>query len=67
MFFSKQKKIAEEFARVIEWKPQWSSGAPLPQVFSNGHKVYLIYLINTPDPEWDGSYVTGIDNKSEIN
>jgi hypothetical protein len=32
-----------EFARVFEWKPAWSSGAPCPQVFSNGHETYLSY------------------------
>ena len=37
----------------------------MSQVFSNGHKVFLIYLINEPDPNWDGTYVTMIDNKSE--
>jgi hypothetical protein len=37
----------------------------MPQVFSNGQKVFLIYLINDPDPNWDGSYVNMIDNTSE--
>lgn len=54
----------KEFARVIDWKPIWDFGAPMPQVFSNGHKTYLIYLIDEPDPNWDGTYVTMIDNES---
>jgi len=37
----------------------------MPQVFTNGHKTYLVYLINTPDPSWDGTYVTMIDNTSD--
>lgn len=55
----------DEYARVIEWTPQWDTGAPMPQVFSNGHKTFLIYLISEPDPDWDGSYVTMIDNTSD--
>jgi hypothetical protein len=38
-----------EFAREINWTPQWSGGAPLPQVFSNGHNTYLTYLTNDND------------------
>ncbi len=63
--FNKIKTKNDEFARVIEWTPQWNTGAPMPQVFSNGHNVFLIYLINEPDPNWDGTYVTMIDNTSE--
>ncbi len=54
-----------ELPRVIEWKPQWNIGAPLPQVFANGHRTYLTYLIDTPDPNWDGTYTTLIDNTSD--
>lgn len=57
--------ITKEYARVIEWTPAWSCGAPLPQVFSNGHETYLTYFIETPDSNWDGSYTTLIDNKSD--
>jgi hypothetical protein len=56
---------AKEYARTIPWSPAWSVGAPMPQVFSNGHTTYLIYYINTPDPNWDGTYVTMINNKSD--
>jgi hypothetical protein len=35
--------ISNEFARVIEWKPEWSIGAPSPHVFSNGRETYLYY------------------------
>ena len=61
-----QIDTSSEFARVIDWKPQWSFGAPLPQIFSNGHQTYLTYFIDTRDPNWDGSYTTLIDNKSGI-
>jgi hypothetical protein len=63
--FDKIKTKTEEFARVIEWIPKWDTGAPMPQVFSNGNKTFLIYLINAPDPNWDGTYVNMIDNTSE--
>ena len=64
--FDKIKTNTEEFARVIEWSPRWDIGAPTPQVFSNGHKTFLIYLINEPDTNWDGTYVNMIDNTSEM-
>lgn len=63
--FDKIKTKNDEFARVIEWTPQWDAGAPMPQVFSNGHKTFLIYLINEPDPNWDGTYLKRIDNTSD--
>ena len=54
-----------EFATQIEWTPKWDFGAPIPQVFSNGHTTYLIYLIHEPNPNWDGTYITENDNKSQ--
>lgn len=63
--FDKIKTKTDEFARVIEWTPQWDIGAPMPQVFSNGHKTFLIYLVHEPDPNWDGTYINIIDNTSE--
>lgn len=63
-----QKNINQkEHANVIEWHPRWSSGAPLPQVFSDGHKVYLIYYIDEEIKDFDGSFVRLIDNKSDEN
>lgn len=59
---SKQIDKTKEYARVIDWTPNWDTGAPMPQVFSNGHKTFLIYLINELDPKWEG---TLIDNTSE--
>ncbi|HET9277850.1 MAG TPA: hypothetical protein VFN95_06675 [Flavitalea sp.] len=60
-----QIDISNEFARPIDWSPAWNFGAPLPQLFSNGHQTFLTYFIDTPDPSWDGSYTTLIDNKSD--
>lgn len=65
--FDKIKTKTDEFARVIEWTPQWDTGAPIPQVFSNGQKVFLIYLINEPNSNsnLDVTYVTMNDSTSE--
>lgn len=65
MFFKRNKTADNEFARVIDWAPQWSTGAPMPHVFSNGHKVYLIYLVNVVDPNRDGTYVRVIRSTSD--
>ena len=37
----------------------------MPQVFSNGRKTFLIYLIDEPDSNGDGTDLNMIDNKSE--
>ena len=54
-----------EFAKVIDWTPRWSAGAPCPQVYSNGNKTFLLYYLDEPDPNWDGTYVKSIDNSNE--
>ncbi|MEP7264014.1 MAG: hypothetical protein ABI772_05940 [Bacteroidota bacterium] len=54
----------QESAKVIDRKPEWSTGATLPQVFSNSQNTYLIYLINEVDPDWDGTNPKGVDNTS---
>jgi len=45
-----------ETVKVIDWHPIWDGGAPMPQVFSNGRKIYLIYSI----AEWDEDSITEI-------
>lgn len=62
--FDKLKRKTDEHAKVIDWSPQWDTGAPMPHVFSNGRKIFLIYLIYEPDHNWDGTYVTMIDSTS---
>jgi hypothetical protein len=46
-----------EIVKTIEWKPRWDGGSPMPQVFSNGQKVYLVYYI----ADWDREAVTKIN------
>ena len=41
--------MSKETIKKIEWKPKWNGGAPMPQVFSNGQRVYLIYTV----ADWD--------------
>ena len=56
---------SKEYARVIDWTPRWDVGAPMPQIYSDGHKTFLIYMLNESDPNWDGTDVSLIDNTSE--
>ncbi len=53
-----------EYAKIIDWPLKWDVGAPMPQVFGNGHKTFLLYMISEPDPNWDGTYTTVVDNSS---
>jgi len=32
-----------DIVKVIDWKPEWPGGAPMPQVYSNEHDTFLIY------------------------
>jgi hypothetical protein len=38
-----------ETVKKIEWTPKWDGGAPMPQVFGNGQRVFLIYTV----ADWD--------------
>lgn len=46
-----------ELVKKIDWTPLWDGGAPMPQVFSNGHKVYLIYAV----ADWDADSIKKIN------
>jgi hypothetical protein len=41
--------LINEKIKKIDWTPKWDGGAPMPQVFSNGQKVFLIYTV----ADWD--------------
>lgn len=34
-----------EIVKKVDWRPKWDGSAPMPQVFSNGQKVYLTYVV----------------------
>jgi len=46
-----------EIVKKIDWTPKWDGGAPMPQVFSNGQEVYLIYTV----ADWDTNSVQKIN------
>ncbi|MFT5353902.1 MAG: hypothetical protein ACI9KE_001102 [Polyangiales bacterium] len=54
----------EEVAIPYPWSPIWNGGAPEPHIVASGHRVYLLYYVHTPDPDWDGTYVNVIDSSS---
>ncbi len=35
--------------------PPSSGGAPLPHVFADEHRLLIAYIVNTPDPSFDGT------------
>lgn len=50
--------LGQEAAVVIDWKPAWDIGAPLPHVLASGQGIFLLYLPRPePDPDWDGTTV----------
>jgi hypothetical protein len=55
----------EEYAVPLEFPVQWNTGAPLPQLLVNDYRALLMFLVNVPDPNWDGSYATVKDPASE--
>lgn len=63
-----ERKVAlskgEEAAMPCEWEIPWDTGAPCPHVLASGQRTILIYLADTIDPNWDGSYVSVIDPKA---
>lgn len=55
----------EEYAVPLDFPVQWNTGAPLPHLLVNDHRALLMFLVNVPDPNWDGSYATVKDPASE--
>jgi hypothetical protein len=45
--------------------PPLNVGAPLPVVIGEGGALLLAYLVNEPDPNWDGSYSRSVSARSE--
>lgn len=55
----------EEYADIIDFPVAWDVGAPLPHLFMNDYKGYLIFYVKSVDPNWDGTYTTVIDTASD--
>ncbi|WP_378173979.1 hypothetical protein [Aquimarina sp. SS2-1] len=55
----------EEYADIIDFPVAWDVGAPLPHLFMNDNKAYLLFYIKSVDPNWDGTYTTVVDTASD--
>ncbi|MEP0847346.1 MAG: hypothetical protein HRF50_11085 [Phycisphaerae bacterium] len=55
----RQLAAAQElpYAVPLGFPARWDTGAPLPHLFRNDYKAYLIFYLATYDPNWDGSYI----------
>ncbi|MEM7604442.1 MAG: hypothetical protein AAF411_03725 [Myxococcota bacterium] len=51
----------QEAALPYPWEPPWDVGAPMPHVVAAGHRVFLLYYVSIPDPNWDGGDVSIVD------
>jgi hypothetical protein len=49
---------AEEYAELCDFPLKWDIGAPMPHLMVNDNRAFLAFLLNEPDPAWDGTYVT---------
>jgi len=45
----------EPYAIPAEFPIRWSVGAPMPFVMTDGHRTFLTFYVDVPDPEWDGT------------
>lgn len=52
--------------RVVELTdlPPSSPGAPLPVVVADEHRLFVAYIVDEPDPNWDGRSVTVVTPES---
>jgi hypothetical protein len=48
----------------VNGAPRPDVGAPLPVVVANEDALLLAYLLNEPDPNWDGAYATVVSPDS---
>ena len=51
----------EEYAVPFELGVRWSGGAPLPHLLSSGHRAFVAFYLDVPDPDWDGTYTRIVD------
>ncbi|HEY9685241.1 MAG TPA: hypothetical protein V6C86_26945 [Oculatellaceae cyanobacterium] len=48
----------EEYAESIDFPIQWQTGAPLPHLFSNDYKTFLIFMVNEDASQSADKYAT---------
>ncbi|MCB1044717.1 MAG: hypothetical protein KDC35_17370 [Acidobacteria bacterium] len=56
----------EPHAIPIEFPLKWDIGAPAPLVVMSDYRKILIFRLNEPDPNWDGTYVHIVDTYAPI-
>ena len=61
------RALNQEFAEPLDFPVKWDTGAPLPFLLQNEHKVFLTFYIQDSDPDWDGTYVNVVDPGSDVN
>ncbi|MBN1601768.1 MAG: hypothetical protein JW915_09175 [Chitinispirillaceae bacterium] len=52
----------KQYLKEIDLNVKMDSGAPCPYIIKNEYKLYLMFYIDMPDPNWDGTYVNVRDN-----
>ena len=55
---------SDEALRKIDL-PQSSVGAPLPHILADENRLLVAYLVETPDPDWDGTTVRVVGPDSD--
>ena len=55
----------EEYAVPFELGVAWSGGAPLPHLLSSGHRTFVAFYLEEPDPDWDGTYARSVDPRTD--
>jgi hypothetical protein len=55
----------EEHAVPLAFPVQWDVGAPLPHLLKNDQRAFLMFLVKSVDPNWDGTYATVKDPGSQ--
>ena len=47
----------ESYAVPLDFPVVWDGGAPMPHLFCNDNRTFLVFYEQVVDPNWDGSYV----------
>lgn len=50
----------EEYAEPCGFPFEWDTGEPMPHLLVSDHRTLLSFLLNEPDPAWDGTYIKSI-------
>jgi hypothetical protein len=55
----------DAYALPLEFPYKWCTGAPLPHLIQSDDQAFLLFLLDSSDPNWDGSYVNVVGPASE--